>query len=127
MSLFRRGGRQGSTGWSSGSGTRATATPGRATTSASRWRSWLAERWGLPQSKKKYGGLYTDGRTGPAARAWRAAAADLHERVGQAVGPARGALGVDLDHVVVVHDEIDLPFGQVEVAHSAAGWRATTG
>jgi PTH1 family peptidyl-tRNA hydrolase len=34
---------------------------------------------------------------------------------GSAVGPARGALGVDLDHVLVVHDEIDLPFGRVEV------------
>jgi PTH1 family peptidyl-tRNA hydrolase len=34
---------------------------------------------------------------------------------GNAVGPARGALGVDLDHVVAIHDEIDLPFGRVEV------------
>ena len=32
---------------------------------------------------------------------------------GRAAGPARGALGVDLDRVVVVHDEIDLPFGDV--------------
>ena len=32
---------------------------------------------------------------------------------GRAAGPARGALGVDLDRVVVVHDEIDLPFGEV--------------
>src|SRR3712207_6968821 len=29
-------------------------------------------------------------------------------------GPARGALGVDLDRVVAVHDEIDLPFGRIE-------------
>ena len=34
---------------------------------------------------------------------------------GNSAGPARGALGVDLDHVVAVHDEIDLPFGRVEV------------
>jgi PTH1 family peptidyl-tRNA hydrolase len=33
---------------------------------------------------------------------------------GSAVGPARGALGVDLDHVVAIHDEIDLPFGRIE-------------
>jgi PTH1 family peptidyl-tRNA hydrolase len=33
---------------------------------------------------------------------------------GRAVGPARGALGVDLDHIVVLHDEIDLPFGRIE-------------
>jgi PTH1 family peptidyl-tRNA hydrolase len=32
---------------------------------------------------------------------------------GRATSPARGALGVDLDHVLVVHDEIDLPFGEV--------------
>ena len=33
---------------------------------------------------------------------------------GRSAGPARGALGVDLDQVVAVHDEIDLPFGRVE-------------
>ena len=33
---------------------------------------------------------------------------------GSAVSAARGALGVDLDHVVAMHDEIDLPFGRIE-------------
>ena len=32
---------------------------------------------------------------------------------GRSVGPARGALKVELDHLVVLHDEIDLPFGEV--------------
>ena len=32
---------------------------------------------------------------------------------GRAAGPARGALGVPLDRIVVIHDEIDLPFGEV--------------
>ena len=32
---------------------------------------------------------------------------------GNAAGPARGALKVDLDHVVAIHDEIDLPFGEI--------------
>ena len=45
---------------------------------------------------------------------------------GNSVGPARGALGVALDHVVVLHDEIDLPFGRDRVARWAAGWPATT-
>ena len=36
---------------------------------------------------------------------------------GRAAGPARGALKVGLDHVIVVHDEIDLPFGEVQVRH----------
>ena len=33
--------------------------------------------------------------------------------VGRSVGPARGSLKVPLERVVVVHDEIDLPFGDV--------------
>ena len=32
---------------------------------------------------------------------------------GRSVGPARGSLKVDLDHVLVLHDEIDLPFGEI--------------
>jgi PTH1 family peptidyl-tRNA hydrolase len=32
---------------------------------------------------------------------------------GRSASPAKGALGVDIDHVLVVHDEIDLPFGEV--------------
>lgn len=34
--------------------------------------------------------------------------------VGNAAGPARGSLGVELDQVVAIHDEIDLPFGTVQ-------------
>jgi peptidyl-tRNA hydrolase, PTH1 family len=69
-----------------------------------------AERWGLPRFKQKYGGLYSqDGR-----RAVLLPQTYMNES-GGSVGPARGALGVDLDHVVAVHDEIDLPFGKVEV------------
>jgi PTH1 family peptidyl-tRNA hydrolase len=32
---------------------------------------------------------------------------------GRSVSPARGATRVDLDHVLVIHDEIDLPFGDI--------------
>jgi peptidyl-tRNA hydrolase, PTH1 family len=32
---------------------------------------------------------------------------------GRSVGPARGAYKLDLDHVLVIHDEIDLPFGDI--------------
>ena len=32
---------------------------------------------------------------------------------GSSVGPARGSLKVEPDRIVVVHDEIDLPFGEV--------------
>jgi peptidyl-tRNA hydrolase, PTH1 family len=34
---------------------------------------------------------------------------------GRAAGPARGALGVDLDRIVAIHDEIDLPFEEAKV------------
>jgi PTH1 family peptidyl-tRNA hydrolase len=34
---------------------------------------------------------------------------------GRSAGPARGAYHLDLDRLVVVHDEIDLPFGEIRV------------
>jgi peptidyl-tRNA hydrolase, PTH1 family len=34
---------------------------------------------------------------------------------GDAAGPARGSLKVPLDRVLVLHDEIDLPFGEIQV------------
>jgi len=34
---------------------------------------------------------------------------------GDSAGPARGSLKVPLERVVVVHDEIDLPFGEIQV------------
>jgi PTH1 family peptidyl-tRNA hydrolase len=32
---------------------------------------------------------------------------------GDSAGPARGRLRLPLDHVIAVHDEIDLPFGEI--------------
>jgi PTH1 family peptidyl-tRNA hydrolase len=34
---------------------------------------------------------------------------------GRSVGPARGAFQVPLERVLVLHDEIDLPFGEIRV------------
>jgi PTH1 family peptidyl-tRNA hydrolase len=74
----------------------------------------VATRWQLPRAKKKYAGLYTDGRVAPGApRVGVLLPQTFMNDAGRAAGPARGALGVDLDHVLVVHDEIDLPFGEV--------------
>ncbi|MGI9094626.1 MAG: aminoacyl-tRNA hydrolase [Thermoleophilaceae bacterium] len=74
-----------------------------------------AERWALPRAKKRDAGLYTDGRTGPGGpRVGVLAPQTYMNDSGRAAGPARGALGVDLERVVAVHDEIDLPFGRVE-------------
>jgi PTH1 family peptidyl-tRNA hydrolase len=75
-----------------------------------------AGRWGLSRAKKKYAGLYTDGRAGPGGpRVGVLLPQTYVNESARSVGPARGALGVDLDHVVVVHDEIDLPFGTIQV------------
>jgi peptidyl-tRNA hydrolase, PTH1 family len=70
-----------------------------------------AERWGLSRFKQKYGGLYAEG--GP--RVAVLLPQTYMNESGTAVGPARGALRIELDHVIAVHDEIDLPFGKVEV------------
>jgi peptidyl-tRNA hydrolase, PTH1 family len=74
----------------------------------------LAHRWQLPKAKKRYGGLITEGRTGAGgARVGVLLPQTFMNESGSAAAPARGELGVDLDHVVVLHDEIDLPFGEV--------------
>jgi PTH1 family peptidyl-tRNA hydrolase len=70
----------------------------------------LADRLGLPKFKNKYGGLYAEGD-----RVAVLLPQTYMNESGNSVGPARGALGVDLDHVIAVHDEIDLPFGEVEL------------
>jgi peptidyl-tRNA hydrolase, PTH1 family len=77
--------------------------------------SLAAERWGLPKPKKRYGGLYTDGRTGPGGpRVGVLLPQTYMNDAGRSAGPARGAVGVDLDQVVAVHDEIDPPLGTVQ-------------
>jgi PTH1 family peptidyl-tRNA hydrolase len=76
--------------------------------------SAVASRWDLPRAKKKYAGLFTDGRVFPGGpRVGVLLPQTFMNEAGRAASPARGALGVDLDHVLVVHDEIDLPFGEV--------------
>jgi len=75
----------------------------------------LARRWDLSRAKQKYAGLYTDGRTGPGGPRVAVLLPQTYmNEAGRSVGPARGALGVELDHVVAIHDEIDLPFGKIE-------------
>ncbi len=74
-----------------------------------------AERWGLPKAKKKYNALIAEGRAGVGAPRVAVLLPQTYmNESGGSVGPARGALGVDLEHVVAVHDEIDLPFGRIQ-------------
>ncbi|HWH44982.1 MAG TPA: aminoacyl-tRNA hydrolase [Thermoleophilaceae bacterium] len=75
----------------------------------------LAARWQLPKAKKRYAGLYTDGRTGPGGpRVGILLPQTFMNESGRSASPARGALHLDLDRIVAVHDEIDLPFGEVQ-------------
>jgi PTH1 family peptidyl-tRNA hydrolase len=75
-----------------------------------------AERWQLPRAKKKYAGLFTSGRTGPGGpRVGVLLPQTFMNDAGSAASPARGDLRVPLERVVAVHDEIDLPFGEVKV------------
>ena len=75
----------------------------------------LARRWDLPAAKKKFNGLLTEGRTAPGGPRVAVLLPQTYmNEAGRSVGPARGAFRVeDLDHVLVVHDEIDLPFGEI--------------
>jgi peptidyl-tRNA hydrolase, PTH1 family len=76
--------------------------------------SELSRRWEMPKPRKRYGGLIAEGRTGIGGpRVAILMPQTFMNESGSAAGPARGELGVPLDHVIAVHDEIDLPFGQV--------------
>jgi PTH1 family peptidyl-tRNA hydrolase len=57
----------------------------------------------------------TDGRAGPGGPRVAVLLPQTYmNEAGRSVGPARGGLKVPLDRVVVIHDEIDLPFGEVQ-------------
>ena len=76
----------------------------------------LRERWNLPKPKAKYRGLLSEGRAGPGgARVAILLPQTYMNDAGKSVGPARGALKVPLDRVLVLHDEIALPFGEIRV------------
>jgi PTH1 family peptidyl-tRNA hydrolase len=82
----------------------------------------LARRWELGRARERYRGRIAEGRV-PATG--DGAGANVGPRVavlwpqtymneaGRSAGPARGELRVPLDRVLVVHDEIDIPFGDI--------------
>jgi PTH1 family peptidyl-tRNA hydrolase len=77
--------------------------------------SELSSRWDLPRAKEKYRGLITEGRTRPGGpRVALLMPQTYMNESGESVSPARGRLRAPLSRVVVVHDEIDLPFGEVQ-------------
>ncbi len=75
----------------------------------------LSRRWDLPRAKKKYGGLIAEGRIRPGGpRVAILLPQTFMNASGDSAGPARGSLKAPLDRVIVLHDEIDLPFGEVQ-------------
>jgi peptidyl-tRNA hydrolase, PTH1 family len=76
----------------------------------------LRERWDLPKPRKKFAGELTEGRTGPGgSRVALLKPRTYMNEAGRSVGPARGSYRLELDRVLVIHDEIDLPFGDIRV------------
>ena len=75
----------------------------------------LARRWELPRPKAKFRGLLTEGRTGPGGPRVAVLKPQTYmNEAGRSVGPARGDFKLeDLARLLVIHDEIDLPFGEI--------------
>src|SRR5436190_21310405 len=75
----------------------------------------LSRRWDLPRAKKKFGGLIAEGRVRPGGPRVAILLPQTYMNAsGDSVGPARGSLKLPLERVVALHDEIDLPFGEVQ-------------
>ena len=73
----------------------------------------LIERWGLGAPRKKFDGLFAEGRAPAGARVAVLLPQTFMNEAGRSAGPARGATRVGLDRVLVLHDDIDLPFGEI--------------
>jgi peptidyl-tRNA hydrolase, PTH1 family len=75
----------------------------------------LSRRWELGRAKPKFGGLLAEGRAGPGGpRVAILLPQTYMNESGNCAGPARGSLKAPLDRVIALHDEIDLPFGEVQ-------------
>jgi len=75
----------------------------------------LARRWEMRRARDRFRGRIADGRAGPGGpRVAVLQPQTFMNESGDSVGPARGSLKVPLDRLVVLHDEIDLPFGEIQ-------------
>jgi peptidyl-tRNA hydrolase, PTH1 family len=73
----------------------------------------LEERWGLGRAKDRFRGRLAEGKVPTGQRVAVLCPQTYMNDVGRSVGPARGSFKLPLERVLVVHDEIDLPFGDV--------------
>lgn len=88
----------------------------------------LARRWDLPKPKERFRGRIVEGRAGgPGAGGPFETTDRARVRVallwpltymndaGRSAGPARGSYKLPIERVLALHDEIDLPFGEIRV------------
>jgi PTH1 family peptidyl-tRNA hydrolase len=85
----------------------------------------LARRWELGKLRAKFRGEFAQGTVRealgePGVRVAVLLPQTFMNESGRAVGPARGQLKVPLERILVLHDEIDLAFGDVR-------WRLSGG
>lgn len=82
----------------------------------------LVERWRLGRAKDRFRGRLVEGRVisgspqpgvPPAPRVAVLCPQTFMNDTGRSVGPARGSFKLPVERVLVIHDEIDLPFGEV--------------
>jgi peptidyl-tRNA hydrolase, PTH1 family len=74
----------------------------------------LVERWDLSKPRRRWGGVLSEGRIAPGGpRVALLVPQTFMNESGKAAGPARGELGLELSRIIALHDEIDLPFGEI--------------
>jgi peptidyl-tRNA hydrolase, PTH1 family len=73
----------------------------------------LAKRLGVTRFTSRFAGRFAETR-GPAGPIGILVPTTYMNLSGQSVGPAAGSLHAGRDQVLVVHDDIDLPFGRVQ-------------
>ncbi len=79
----------------------------------------LARRWELGRPKERFRGRLVEGRAAALPAEQRPPRVALlwpqtfMNDAGRSVGPARGSFKLPLERVLVVHDELDLPFGEI--------------
>lgn len=83
----------------------------------------LAQRWNLGRAKDRFRARVAEGRVGGPAAGGELGSTPTRVVLlrpqtymndsGRSVGPARGAYKLALERVLVVYDEIDLPFGEI--------------
>jgi peptidyl-tRNA hydrolase, PTH1 family len=82
----------------------------------------LVERWGLGRAKDRFKARIAEGRVrygppgsgaGEGPRVAVLCPQTFMNDSGRSVGPARGSFKLAIERVLVVYDEIDLPFGEI--------------